>query len=376
MKIINISPLWFHKGDGITEVVINHHVNFIKHKVESLLLQTNVKVASKKEILNQALYNKSRSGINEAVSLHFFLREIYKNRNEKFIVHGLFQLRIIFSLLLLSLLNCNFIVFPHSSLSCAAFEKSGKIKYLVYNCLLKYILRRAIKVIYLNSEEKKNSIYKNSNSTIVPNGVDVESVCLKNNFTNKSGTVNFCFLGRYDIQHKGLDRLIGLFETLESKYDIDWTLNLYGSDAKGDRPILEKLVNKSIIKSKIKFNDAVFDSDKWSVLGSADIFVLTSRYEGMPIAVLEAISLGKMCLLSPETNMLTQLKKKGLCIEYKLNNLDSTCDELLEYINLSFDAKKRLSETTLSYAKENYSWSEIVLKIIKELNVSDEILLH
>ena len=48
----------------------------------------------------------------------------------------------------------------------------------------------------------------------------------------------------------------------------------------------------------------VYGDNKVKVLLDTDIFILTSRYEGMPMGVLEAWSYGIPCILSDGTNMI------------------------------------------------------------------------
>ena len=80
-------------------------------------------------------------------------------------------------------------------------------------------------------------------------------------------------------------------------------LHLYGPDDRGSSKALKKLIKKLDLETNVTLHDPVYGDAKCKVLSDADLFCLTSRFEGHPIAVLEALSYGLPCLLTPGTNM-------------------------------------------------------------------------
>ncbi len=61
----------------------------------------------------------------------------------------------------------------------------------------------------------------------------------------------------------------------------------------------------------VTFLGPVFGQDKEELLRSASVFVHTSRWEGMPFAVLEALSEGSPVLLTPATNLGEFVERSG-----------------------------------------------------------------
>ena len=53
----------------------------------------------------------------------------------------------------------------------------------------------------------------------------------------------------------------------------------------------------------VSINGPVFDNEKKEVLLNASFFIHTSRFEGMPMSVLEALSYGIPCLVTQGSNM-------------------------------------------------------------------------
>lgn len=57
----------------------------------------------------------------------------------------------------------------------------------------------------------------------------------------------------------------------------------------------------------IEYKGGIYGDEKERRLREADLFILTSRYEGMPMGVLEALSYGIPCILTPGTNMADEI---------------------------------------------------------------------
>jgi len=93
-------------------------------------------------------------------------------------------------------------------------------------------------------------------------------------------------LGRLT-QQKGFDILIRSFAALTSKYQ-NWRLVIYGEGP--DRAQLERLRAESNCEDRISLPGLVKDSAK--ALRQASLFVLPSRFEGYPNALLEALASG------------------------------------------------------------------------------------
>jgi GalNAc-alpha-(1->4)-GalNAc-alpha-(1->3)-diNAcBac-PP-undecaprenol alpha-1,4-N-acetyl-D-galactosaminyltransferase len=93
-------------------------------------------------------------------------------------------------------------------------------------------------------------------------------------------------LGRLTHQ-KGFDVLIKSFAALAAKHP-NWRLAIYGEGA--DRAQLERLRAESGCENRILLPGLVKDSAE--ELGRASLFVLPSRFEGYPNALLEALACG------------------------------------------------------------------------------------
>ncbi|MGU5623146.1 glycosyltransferase family 4 protein [Aeromonas caviae] len=371
MKVINVSPIWFHKGEGISEVVKNHHATFKKLGVETRLIQTNHIESLALPINNKSLYDAVKEDMIKVTSIVSLLRWLNYYKGEVFIVHGVFQPKILFTLVFLFFMRQKYIVIPHSSLSYNAFSSGSFIKRVLYKSLIQYLLKKSFFVMYLNEDEKVSGIYKNKNVEVFNNGVCVPcSVDYRTNERNLydgDDIVKLIYFGRYDIKHKGIDYLLSFVNFLDkSKPQFRWTLALYGTDSKNGLKYINSFVESHNLSDKVSVNNAVYGDEKDQVLSSSGVFLLTSRYEGMPIAVLEALKNGVPCLLTKETNMLSPLLDTGIAEEFFIDDFERSYSSLIKLSDPNSREKIRAACHTL--VENKYSWEVICKMILNKIN--------
>lgn len=93
-------------------------------------------------------------------------------------------------------------------------------------------------------------------------------------------------VGRLTFQ-KGLDRLVNIWATVYQSYP-DWHLDLYGGGE--DKNALLQQIQQLGLSEAVTIHEPVSDVSK--VYTSASIYAMTSRYEGFPMVLLEAMSYG------------------------------------------------------------------------------------
>ena len=109
----------------------------------------------------------------------------------------------------------------------------------------------------------------------------------------------------------------------------------------------------------------IYGEDKYKVLDSSDIMVLTSRSEGMPMVVLEALSFGCPCIVSEATNMATIVKDKAGWVTplTKEGIVETIHKAVKDYQN----NKVKYRNNSIEIAKQ-FDWKKIAKLSIEQYN--------
>ena len=162
------------------------------------------------------------------------------------------------------------------------FSLPTKLAYY-FKCWLEenVIIAKYNQFVVLTQEDAERWKSKISNVICISNILPFESeeqAVLKNH--------KVIAVGRLDAQ-KCFSRLIGLWVDVAKKCP-DWTLNIYGEG--NEREVLQKQINSLGLSDVVNLCGNSSDIKKHYLESS--IFVMTSNYEGMPMTMLEAKSLG------------------------------------------------------------------------------------
>ncbi|MFH4676249.1 glycosyltransferase [Vibrio alginolyticus] len=308
---------------------------------------------------NQRGNNKNLIGFFELLNL-FFLN---KKRVDFVVFHTIFSLKTILISCFCRIFKVNYCVFPHSSTSFKSQNKSKRLKKLFRSLFLDDLLKHSSYVNYLNLEEKENSFLindkslKNVNFEVVGNGVEIPNLKVRREKV-------ISFLGRYDIHHKGIDLLLyAILKIAEIIRSSGYKFVFHGVvHSNQDFEWISKFITEHQIDDLIILKGSINNiEDKNIFLGSSMYYVLTSRYEGLPLTVLEALSNGTPVIVTHDTNMSTIVKENGLGIIVE-SEVDSICSGLLQALSLSGSEHFELVNNAKEYSINNLKWESIINK--------------
>lgn len=272
-------------------------------------------------------------------------------------IHGIYNLNHIIIAKILKKYNIPYVYSIHGNLMENSLKRSKYKKRIAINLLIKRMLKNASMIHIMAEEEYKDvkKIIGDANYTLISNGVNEITVDRK----ASNEILTLLFIGRLDVNHKGLDILINALKLKEEKFRKSLKLLLVGPfNSERDKKIINKMIEDSnYLKQIISIEGPKYGDEKSKYYEKADLFIHTSRYEGMPVAVLEAMSAGVPCLVTPQTNMSNIINVsgggfvvKGLCEEIA-QQLDNICKMPKDQLFLKGKNAKEYSISQLNWDK-------------------------
>lgn len=161
------------------------------------------------------------------------------------------------------------------------FQKNVLIK-KAFNVYLRYVLRTASEIFVLDEDSWNDylpynrHLHKIRNSIVLPDLPDAERL------EKRQCEKRLVFIGRLS-KDKGVEEIIRAVHGMES----GWQLTIVG-----DGEQKEILTAMPEVDERIHFVGAVSPEQVPAYLQNADILVMNSAFEGVPMAILEALSYG------------------------------------------------------------------------------------
>lgn len=159
-------------------------------------------------------------------------------------------------------------------------------------------------------------------------------------------------------KHKGFDNLIKVWGNVSSKFP-DWKLQIAGNGKEENFEFLRKIAQDNDVEHSVEFLG--FQSNLDQLLQQKSIFVLSSRYEGLPMILIEAMSQGASCIAfdcKTGPNEIIIHNESGLLVEDQ--NMEEMEKSLVRLIS-DEALRNKLSEGGLKEA-EKFSVDKIVDK--------------
>lgn len=256
-----------------------------------------------------------------------------------------------------------YIIVPHGGMTKGAQSKKALKKKIGNLIFYNNFVKGALALHCLTQGEADETKYWNKEMFVVGNGMSIPADCEKN-YSKDNKTVNVSFIGRLDLYHKGLDLLIAAInKASENIRKSNFCFNIYGPDYFGSKKVLNKQIYENKIQDIVKIYEPVFDDKKDYVLRNTDIFVHTSRFEGHPMSILEAMSYRIPCMVTPETNMSQDILEADAGWIVELSE-----ESIANGINMVIQEKDLIKEKGLNarnLIKNKYSWDKIALQTVR-----------
>ena len=215
--------------------------------------------------------------------------------------------------------------------------------------LKKYILNKGFKKadkIMVNSLEFKKQFKKRFNveTECIYNPLNKKEILKKSknkinlNFFKDNKKLKILNIGRFTDQKDHLT-LLKSMKILKDKYKLNFILLIMG------RGQNKSIIQNFIKKNNLNFNVKVigFKKNPYKYIRCCDLFVLSSKFEGLPNVLLEAITLKKFVISSncpTGPNEILNNGKGGIL--FKTGNSDDLAKKINFYYNNKKDLKKKI----------------------------------
>lgn len=254
-----------------------------------------------------------------------------------------------------------YVIIPHGELSREAQRKKWLKKKAANFLLFNRFIKRA-KAIQCLSKGEMDTTHFGKYKFIGTNGMNLPE---KRKTQFHTEQTKFLYIGRLDAYHKGLDLLL---EAVRMEGDFlrenHCSFAIHGPDILGRLAHLQQLVDEKNVGDLVSLNPPVVGEEKENLLLDADVFIQTSRFEGMPMGILEALSYGLPCLVTEGTTV-------GDVIECCDAGWNSATDAraISNWLKASVAERKQYcvkSANAIACVGQHFSWKAIAEETVKE----------
>lgn len=253
--------------------------------------------------------------------------------------------------------NIPYIVVPHGENTDTALKKKWLKKKLAYLLLFNRFIRHAAGMQCL-SQGEYDETHTSDEKFIVPNGMDLHE---RRERPAKHDGMRLLYIGRLDWTHKGLDILIEAV----SKTDVPGIeLDIFGPDYAGRRAVVTGMIEKHGCADKIHMHDPVFGEDKVAAYACCDLFIQTSRFEGLPLGLLEAMSYGVPVIATEGTNLTKEIEKYDAGFTARTD-----AESVKEAIEIAFGEKddwEQKGDNARTLVETEFSWKNIAKEAVEK----------
>jgi glycosyltransferase involved in cell wall biosynthesis len=210
-------------------------------------------------------------------------------------------------------LRVPYVISPHGGYAPASLRRSAARKALYRLLVERRLVDRAALRVALTEVEARDLAAFGAGEPIavIPNGVTpspdhADPTALRRELGIDPQQRLLLFVGRLDVAHKGLDDLVRGVAAAPG-----WHLVLVGSDFRGGGDQLRQLARGLGADARLALTGPRHGRALREAYAAPDCFALMSRWEGLPVSLLEALSSGLPAIVSSTVNHLVEVAGTG-----------------------------------------------------------------
>lgn len=181
---------------------------------------------------------------------------------------------------------------------------------------------------------------------------------------------NILCAGRLEVWNvKGFDIILKIWSDIQHKYP-DWTLEIAGdSNDKISKDYLVKLIKELNLTNRVRLLGQINNMKK--LYSETSIFALSSRIEGFPMVLMEAMSQGCACVafsISGASEEMMSLDSGIIVEDGDINSFKIGLENLLENENIRSIYSNNSLKDVSKFSVDRFidSWENYIKKIVSE----------
>jgi glycosyltransferase involved in cell wall biosynthesis len=261
-----------------------------------------------------------------------------------------------------------YVVTPHGGCSREILKHRWYLKLPWKKCFETPYLNRALFIHSVGDTDQIRAYGVTAPIIVEPNGADQSAIPTEASsnpiLTSKpqwAGRSIFLFLGRLAIAQKGLDLMLAGFSKALSTNKL-MGLVIVGPDPGSMMKRIKGLLDALSITDDVLITGAAHGRLKYDYLLNADFFVHTSRWEGLPFSIIEALSCGIPCLVTPSANPAGLFSKYAAGLVVRQSE-DSIANGFLELARSTKAHRERMRKAAFQLVAEELQWPRIAARL-------------
>lgn len=156
----------------------------------------------------------------------------------------------------------------------------------------------------------------------------------------------FLSIGRMSPLHKGFDILIEAF-SIFARENNEWTLSIVGEGS--EEPLLRSLIAKNKLEERVHIHP--FTNNIQEYYHNASVYILSSRWEGMPLVLAEAMS-HRLPIICSDIPVAKELLNSDTALFFENENIYDLASKMHQMANMDASSLGEMGSQALAYSSK------------------------